>query len=324
MSASSSSIHAVVADDFDAVNQLIIRECASQVPLVEKIAHHIIDSGGKRLRPLLVLLVSRALNCQGERHLLLAALIEFMHTSTLLHDDVVDESSLRRGKPTANSQWSNQSCVLVGDFLYSRSFEMMVRIGSMEIMEILAKVTCVLAEGEVMQLTNVRNPKISEEQYMQVIHAKTAKLFEGATQAAALLSGASPEQQLAMRDYGKNLGMAFQLVDDLLDYEGDAATMGKNVGDDLAEGKPTLPLIYAMQKGTGEEAKLIRQAIRKGGLDQLDPVLDIVNKTGALDYTRSQAAACSEAAKHSLEVLPASEFKETLYLLTDLALGRKS
>jgi octaprenyl-diphosphate synthase len=201
---------------------------------------------------------------------------------------------------------------------------MMVRIGSMEIMEILAKVTCVLAEGEVMQLTNVRNPKISEEQYMQVIHAKTAKLFEGATQAAALLSGASPEQQLAMRDYGKNLGMAFQLVDDLLDYEGDAATMGKNVGDDLAEGKPTLPLIYAMQKGTGEEAKLIRQAIRKGGLDQLDPVLDIVNKTGALDYTRSQAAACSEAAKHSLEVLPASEFKETLYLLTDLALGRKS
>ncbi|MDR9466811.1 polyprenyl synthetase family protein [Marinospirillum sp.] len=324
MSASSSSIHAVVADDFDAVNQLIIRECASQVPLVEKIAHHIIDSGGKRLRPLLVLLVSRALSCQGEKHLLLAALIEFMHTSTLLHDDVVDESSLRRGKPTANSQWSNQSCVLVGDFLYSRSFEMMVRIGSMEIMEILAKVTCVLAEGEVMQLTNVRNPKISEEQYMQVIHAKTAKLFEGATQAAALLSGASPEQQLAMRDYGKNLGMAFQLVDDLLDYEGDAATMGKNVGDDLAEGKPTLPLIYAMQQGTDEEAKLIRRAIRKGGLDQLDQVLDIVNKTGALDYTRDQAAACSEAAKHCLEVLPASEFKETLYLLTDLALGRKS
>jgi len=324
MSASANNLHAVVADDFDAVNQLIIRECASQVPLVEKIAHHIIDSGGKRLRPLLVLLVSRALRYQGDKHLLLAALIEFMHTSTLLHDDVVDESSLRRGKPTANSQWSNQSCVLVGDFLYSRSFEMMVRIGSMEIMAILAKVTCVLAEGEVMQLTNVRNPKISEEQYMQVIHAKTAKLFEGATQAAALLSGASQEQQLAMRDYGKNLGMAFQLVDDLLDYEGDAATMGKNVGDDLAEGKPTLPLIYAMQKGSEEEAKLIRQAIRKGGLDQLDQVLAIVNKTGALDYTREQAAACSEAAKLCLEQLPDSEFKETLYLLTDLALGRKS
>jgi len=194
----------------------------------------------------------------------------------------------------------------------------------MEIMEILAKVTCVLAEGEVMQLTNVRNPKISEEQYMQVIHAKTAKLFEGATQTAALLSGASQEQQLAMRDYGKNLGMAFQLVDDLLDYEGDAATMGKNVGDDLAEGKPTLPLIYAMQKGSKEEAKLIRQAIRKGGLEQLDQVLEIVNKTGALDYTRAQAAACSETAKRCLEQLPDSEYRATLYLLTDLALGRKS
>lgn len=324
MPASTNNLHAVVADDFNAVNQLIIQECASQVPLVEKIAHHIIDSGGKRLRPLLVLLVSRALNYQGDKHLLLAALIEFMHTSTLLHDDVVDESSLRRGKPTANSQWSNQSCVLVGDFLYSRSFEMMVRIGSMEIMEILARVTCVLAEGEVMQLTNVRNPKISEEQYLQVIHAKTAKLFEGATQTAALLSGSSLEQQLAMRDYGKNLGMAFQLVDDLLDYEGDAATMGKNVGDDLAEGKPTLPLIYAMQKGTEDEAKLIRQAIRKGGLEQLNEVLTIVNKTGALDYTREQAAVCSEAAKQCLEQLPDSEYKATLYLLTDLALGRKN
>ena len=324
MSASQQSLHQVVAEDFAAVNQLILRECSSQVPLVEKIAHHIIDSGGKRLRPLLVLLVSRALNYSGDKHLLLAALIEFMHTSTLLHDDVVDESSLRRGKPTANSQWSNQSCVLVGDFLYSRSFEMMVRLGSMEIMEILAKVTCVLAEGEVMQLTNVRNPKISEAQYMQVIHAKTAKLFEGATQTAAVLAQASQEQQLAMRDYGKNLGMAFQLIDDLLDYEGDAATMGKNVGDDLAEGKPTLPLIYAMQQGTDDEAKLIRQAIRKGGLDQLDEVLAIVKRTAALDYTRAKATACSEEAKRCLEKLPDSEYRATLYLLTDLALGRKS
>ncbi|SFC27579.1 octaprenyl-diphosphate synthase [Marinospirillum celere] len=324
MSASAPQLHAVVADDFEAVNQLIIRECSSQVPLVEKIAHHIIDSGGKRLRPLLVLLVSRALNYGGDKHLLLAALIEFMHTSTLLHDDVVDESSLRRGKPTANSQWSNQSCVLVGDFLYSRSFEMMVRIGSMEIMEILAKVTCVLAEGEVMQLTNVRNPKISEQQYLQVIHAKTAKLFEGATQTAAVLAQASEEQQLAMRDYGKNLGMAFQLIDDLLDYEGDAATMGKNVGDDLAEGKPTLPLIYAMQQGSEAEAKLIRKAIRKGGLEYLEPVMSIVQRTGALDYTREQAAACSEAAKRNLELLPDSDYRSTLYLLTDLALGRKN
>jgi len=324
MSASSHSLHALVADDFDAVNQLIIRECASQVPLVEKIAHHIIDSGGKRLRPLLVLLVSRALSYQGDKHLLLAALIEFMHTSTLLHDDVVDESSLRRGKPTANSQWSNQSCVLVGDFLYSRSFEMMVRVGSMEIMAILAKVTCVLAEGEVMQLTNVRNPKITEQQYMQVIHAKTAKLFEGATQTAAVLAGAEKSQQQAMRDYGKNLGLAFQLIDDLLDYEGDALTMGKNVGDDLAEGKPTLPLIHAMEKGTEEEAKLIRKAIRKGGLDQLDEVLAIVNKTGALEYTRAKAAACSLAAQQSLQELPDTQYKASLHRLADLALGRKS
>ncbi|NLW04982.1 MAG: octaprenyl diphosphate synthase [Pseudomonadaceae bacterium] len=320
----SSSLHAVVADDFEAVNQLIINECRSQVPLVEKIAHHIIDSGGKRLRPLLALLTARALGYQGDKHLLLAALIEFMHTSTLLHDDVVDESSMRRGRPTANTQWSNQSCVLVGDFLYSRSFEMMVRVNSMRIMEILAKVTCVLAEGEVMQLTNVRNPKVSEKQYREVIYAKTAKLFEGATQTAAVLAEANLEQQEAMREYGAQLGLAFQLIDDLLDYEGDAATMGKNVGDDLAEGKATLPLIYAMEQGTEAEALLIRQAIRKGGLDSLDEVLAIVNKTGALDYTREQARLCSEKAKACLEVLPASQYKDALLHLTDVALGRKS
>lgn len=319
-----SSLHAAVAEDFEAVNQLIINECRSQVPLVEKIAYHIIDSGGKRLRPLLALLTARALGYEGDKHLLLAALIEFMHTSTLLHDDVVDESSMRRGRPTANTQWSNQSCVLVGDFLYSRSFEMMVRVNSMRIMEILAKVTCVLAEGEVMQLTNVRNPKVSEQQYREVIYAKTAKLFEGATQTAAVLAKATLEQQEAMREYGAQLGLAFQLIDDLLDYEGDAATMGKNVGDDLAEGKATLPLIYAMAQGTEAEALLIRQAIRKGGLDSLDDVLAIVNKTGALDYTREQARLCSEKAKACLEVLPASHYKDALLHLTDVALGRKS
>lgn len=319
-----SSLHAAVAEDFEAVNQLIINECRSQVPLVEKIAYHIIDSGGKRLRPLLALLTARALGYEGDKHLLLAALIEFMHTSTLLHDDVVDESSMRRGRPTANTQWSNQSCVLVGDFLYSRSFEMMVRVNSMRIMEILAKVTCVLAEGEVMQLTNVRNPKVSEQQYREVIYAKTAKLFEGATQTAAVLAKATLEQQEAMREYGAQLGLAFQLIDDLLDYEGDAATMGKNVGDDLAEGKATLPLIYAMAQGTEAEALLIRQAIRKGGLDSLDEVLAIVNKTGALDYTREQARLCSEKAKACLELLPASHYKDALLHLTDVALGRKS
>lgn len=318
--------HQVVADDFNQVNQLIIRECSSQVPLVEKIAHHIIDSGGKRLRPLLVLLVAKALGYDSaeKHHLTLAALIEFMHTSTLLHDDVVDESSLRRGKPTANTQWSNQSCVLVGDFLYSRSFVMMVRVGSMEIMDILAKVTCTLAEGEVRQLANVRNPKITEEKYMQVIYAKTAKLFEGATQSAAVLAGANKEAQEAMREYGAQLGIAFQLIDDLLDYQGDAATLGKNVGDDLAEGKTTLPLIYAMQQANEEEALLIRQAIRKDGLEKLEEVLAIIEKTGALAYTFAQAEAASNKAKACLELLPASPYKQALMDLTDLALGRKN
>lgn len=324
MPARVSPIHAVVAQEFAAVDQLILAECRSQVPLVEKIAHHIIDSGGKRLRPLLVLLAGRALGYRDPEHLLLAALIEFMHTSTLLHDDVVDESSLRRGKPTANTQWSNQSCVLVGDFLYSRSFEMMVRVGSMRVMEILSKVTCVLAEGEVMQLTNVRNPKISEAQYREVIYAKTAKLFEGATQAAAVVAGATPEQEAALREYGAQLGLAFQLIDDLLDYEGEAEVMGKNVGDDLAEGKPTLPLIYAMQQGSEEEALLIRQAIRQGGLAQLDAVLDIVRRTGALEYTREQAAICSAQAQQSLLALPASPYRDALSALAEMALGRKS
>lgn len=322
--ASSSPIHALVAEDFAAVNQLIIQECTSQVPLVEKIAHYIIDSGGKRLRPLLALLAAKALGYEGDKHQLLAALIEFMHTSTLLHDDVVDESSLRRGRPTANTQWSNQSCVLVGDFLYARSFEMMVRVNSMRIMEILSKVTCILAEGEVLQLANVRNPKISAEEYHQVIYAKTAKLFEGTTQSAAVLAGATPEQEAALREYGAQLGLAFQLIDDLLDYQGDAATMGKNVGDDLAEGKTTLPLIYAMQQASEEDALLIRQAIRKGGLDKLDKVLAIVNATKALDYTWQEAQACSQKAKDSLAVLPDSPYKTALLDLADSALARKS
>lgn len=324
MPACPSPLHAVVAQEFAAVDQLILSECHSQVPLVEKIAHHIIDSGGKRLRPLLVLLAGRAVGYRAPEHLLLAAVIEFMHTSTLLHDDVVDESSLRRGRPTANTQWSNQSCVLVGDFLYSRSFEMMVRIGSMRVMEVLSNVTCVLAEGEVMQLTNVRNPRLTEAQYRAVIHAKTAKLFEGATQAAAIVAGANPAQEEALREYGAQLGLAFQLIDDLLDYEGEAAVMGKNVGDDLAEGKPTLPLIYAMQRGTEEEALLIRQAIRQGGLEKLEAVLAIVRHTGALEYTREQAQQCSQRAQTCLEALPASPYRDALHELTILALGRTS
>lgn len=324
MSVHATPLHQLVADDFQAVNQLILDECTSQVPLIEKIAHHLIDSGGKRLRPLLVLLVSRALGYQGKDHLLLAALIEFMHTSTLLHDDVVDDSTLRRGRPTANTQWSNQSCVLVGDFLYSRSFEMMVRINAMPIMQILSRVTCVLAEGEVMQLTNVRNPKITEDQYMQVIYAKTAKLFEGSAQTAAVVAGATEQQQLAMRDYGHYLGLAFQLVDDLLDYEGDTATLGKNIGDDLAEGKPTLPLIRAMQEGTEAEALLIRKTIRQGGLEQLDEVLQIIRRTGALDYTRQRALDYAARAKECLQLLADSPYRDALSQLADMAVGRNA
>ena len=296
----------------------------SDIPLLGTILNYLYRTKGKQIRPMFVFLSAKLHGETNDYSQLAACSVELLHSATLVHDDVVDESSMRRGRPTANTQWSNQSCVLVGDFLYSRSFEMMVRVNSMRIMEILAKVTCVLAEGEVMQLTNVRNPKVSEKQYREVIYAKTAKLFEGATQTAAVLAEATLEQQEAMREYGAQLGLAFQLIDDLLDYQGDAATMGKNVGDDLAEGKATLPLIYAMAQGTEAEALLIRQAIRKGGLDSIDEVLAIVNKTGALDYTREQARLCSEKAKACLEVLPASQYKEALLHLTDVALGRKS
>ena len=250
--------------------------------------------------------------------------MEFIHTATLLHDDVVDESDMRRGRDTANNKWGNAPSVLVGDFLYTRAFELMVNIGHMDILKIYANATNVIAEGEVLQLTNVRNPKITEEQYMTVIKAKTAMLFEAATESAAILSGSNAEQQKMMADYGNYLGLAFQLQDDLLDYQGDAGAMGKNVGDDLAEGKPTLPLIRAMQVGTEQEAKLIRKAVRKGGLEFLEPVLEIINKTGALDYTEQKALEMADKAKASLSCLPDSPFKERLALFADMAVKRSS
>lgn len=320
----STSVHDVVKDDFLAVDRVIRDELSSNVPLVEKIGDYIISSGGKRLRPLLTLLAARSLGYQGDRHHRLAALIEFMHTSTLLHDDVVDESTLRRGRPTANTQWSNASCVLVGDFLYSRSFEMMVKVGSMRIMEILSHATCVIAEGEVMQLTNVRNPRVTEAQYMKVIHGKTAMLFEAASHSGAILAEASPEAEEALREYGCQLGLAFQLIDDLLDYEGDAETMGKNVGDDLAEGKPTLPLIQAMAVGTEAQAKVIRHAIRQGGLDQLNEVMTIIQETQALSYTRSKAIACARQAQEQLHHLPSGPCRQALHDLAELAISRRT
>lgn len=323
MSLSASKTHAPVAEDFQAVDRTISERLASDVPLVETIGQYIVESGGKRVRPLLVLLAARALEYQGDRHVLLAALIEFMHTSTLLHDDVVDESHMRRGKTTANDEWGNAPSVLVGDFLYSRSFQMMVDVGSMDVMRALSAATATIAEGEVLQLTNIGNADIDEADYFRTIQGKTAMLFEAASHTGAMLTSGTDAQIEALKLYGRYLGLAFQLVDDLLDYQGDAKAMGKNVGDDLAEGKPTLPLIEAMKRGTKEEAALIRRVIEKGdGLDQLDTVLGIVTRTGALDYTRDKALEMRDRALECLAELPASNYREALELLAHQAVER--
>ncbi|MBE0485974.1 octaprenyl diphosphate synthase [Marinobacter sp.] len=317
-------IHDTVAEDFSRVNDLIIQRLASDVPMVEKIAQYIIESGGKRLRPLLVLLASQAAGYSKEDHLKLAAVIEFLHTATLLHDDVVDTSDMRRGRSTANAKWGNAPSVLVGDFLYARAFEMMVELESLPIMNVLSRATAVIAEGEVMQLMNVKNPDLTEDQYMAVIHNKTAMLFEASSHTGALLAGANPEQESALKNYGKHLGLAFQLVDDVLDYQGDAETMGKNVGDDLAEGKTTLPLIYAMATSNEEERQLIRQAIRRGGLDDLPRVLEIVTASGAIEYTMTKAREQATTACDLLACLPASPYRDALELLTEVAVARVS
>ncbi|MDV3505337.1 octaprenyl diphosphate synthase [Marinobacter sp. M-5] len=317
-------IYDTVADDFSRVNDLIIKRLSSDVPMVEKIAHYIIESGGKRLRPLLVLLSSRAAGYRQDDHLKLAAVIEFLHTATLLHDDVVDTSDMRRGRSTANARWGNAPSVLVGDFLYARAFQMMVELQNLRIMDVLSHATAVIAEGEVMQLMNVKNPDLDESQYMEVIHNKTAMLFEASSHTGALLAGADNTQEAALKDYGKHLGLAFQLVDDVLDYRGDAEAMGKNVGDDLAEGKTTLPLIYAMERGVEEERQLIRQAIRKGGLDDLPAILGIVESSGALEYTMAKAREQAALAAACLDALPDSPYRESLNLLTELAVARVS
>jgi len=317
-------IYDTVADDFSRVNDLIIQRLSSDVPLVEKIAQHIIESGGKRLRPLLVLLSSRAAGYSKDEHLKLAVVIEFLHTATLLHDDVVDTSDMRRGRSTANANWGNAPSVLVGDFLYARAFEMMVELKSLPIMEILSHATAVIAQGEVMQLMNVKNPDLTEDQYMTVIHNKTAMLFEAASHSGAILANASEAQEQALKHYGEHLGLAFQLVDDVLDYRGDAETMGKNVGDDLAEGKTTLPLIHAMANSSEADRQLIRQAIRKGGLDDLPKVLELVERSGALEYTMERARAEATKASDTLAVLPDSPHKAALELLAQVAVARVS
>ncbi|MAG66251.1 MULTISPECIES: octaprenyl diphosphate synthase [Pseudomonas] len=311
-----------VAGDFAAVNQLILDQLHSRVPLVEKIGHYIISAGGKRLRPLVVLLSARACGADSSEQHTLAAIIEFLHTATLLHDDVVDTSDLRRGRSTANALWGNAPSVLVGDFLYSRAFEMMVALGNMEVMQILANATNVIAEGEVLQLSKVRDANTDEATYMEVIRSKTAMLFEAASHSAAVLAGAKADQIEALREFGDALGIAFQLMDDLLDYSGDAAEMGKNVGDDLAEGKPTLPLIYTMRHGTEAQAALVRQAIQKGGTDDMTPIREAVTASGALDYTARLAQQHADRAIALLGTLPASEYRDALEQLARFAVKR--
>jgi octaprenyl-diphosphate synthase len=312
----------VVTDDFAAVDGIIRQQLTSRVPLVEKIGDYIVSAGGKRLRPLLVLLAGKALGRADHDLQLLAATIEFLHTSTLLHDDVVDASGMRRGRSTANALWGNAPSVLVGDFLYARSFEMMVALGSMEVMRIISQATRVIAEGEVLQLSKIRDASTTEEIYMEVIRGKTAMLFEASTHSAAILAGASAEQADALRRYGDHLGVAFQLVDDLLDYQGDAVALGKNVGDDLAEGKPTLPLIVTMREGTAEQAALVRQAIRQGGSQDLEGVRAAVEAAGALDYTARKAQEFAERAIACLDVLPASEYRDALADLGRFSVAR--
>lgn len=313
-----------VEGDFNAVDAIIRQRLSSSVPLISKIGDYIVSAGGKRLRPLLVLLSGRVLGYDSKKLRLLAATVEFLHTSTLLHDDVVDKSGLRRGRSTANALWGNGPSVLVGDFLYARSFEMMVDLGSMAVMEIISQATRIIAEGEVMQLGNVRNADTSEAAYMQVIRSKTAMLFEASSHSAAALANANDQQREALRRFGDELGIAFQLVDDLLDYQGDSQTLGKNVGDDLAEGKPTLPLIYTMREGSPEQAQLVRRAIQKGGIEELDAIIEAVRAAGALDYTERLARRYLDQALACLEVLPANEYRDAMAELTQFVVARIS
>lgn len=326
------TFHQVVADDFAAVNQLIIDQVHSDVGLVEDIGHYLIEAGGKRLRPLLVLLVAKALNYEGTQQHTLAAIIEFIHSATLLHDDVIDISDMRRGRATANAKWGNAPSVLVGDFLYSRAFQMMVAIGNMEIMSILSDTTNTIAEGEVQQLINAGDPNLSEDNYFTVIHKKTAVLFEAACEtSAALIDNIDRQQQQKLKAYGYHLGVAFQLVDDALDYTGSSEDLGKNVGDDLAEGKPTLPLIYAMQNASKAESDLIANTIKEGAIDKetkqvdadiLQQIVTIIQNTGAIDYTLDKAEIHVAKAKEALDTLPDSTNKTALLDLADFSLAR--
>ena len=315
-------IHAAVAAEFEQVNQLIIDQLHSDVDMVENIGHYIVDAGGKRLRPLLVLLTAAALGECDAQQVKFAAVIEFIHTATLLHDDVVDISSLRRGRPTANAEFGNAPSVLVGDFLYTRAFQLMVQLGDINILHHMADTTNTIAEGEVLQLVRAGDAETTEEQYLDVITRKTAILFAAGCYGAATLRGCNEVTRQNMHDFGLNLGIAFQMIDDVLDYEGDPATMGKNVGDDLTEGKPTLPLIHVLREGTEQEQALVKRAISEKTAEDIVAVVAAVKRCGALDYTRTQARHYHDLALQRLQQLPQSPARSALEQITALSINR--
>jgi octaprenyl-diphosphate synthase len=317
------AIQTLIETDMQNVNELIHAQMQSDVALVNQLGLYIVNSGGKRIRPMLTLLAAKALAHQGNKHVTLATIVEFIHTATLLHDDVVDESSLRRGEPTANAEFGNAASVLVGDFIYTRSFQLMVELQNMQVMQILADATNIIAEGEVLQLMNCNDPDTTEESYMQVIYSKTAKLFEAATLLPAVVLEQSKEIQDALKFYGMHLGTAFQLVDDVLDYSANAEQMGKNLGDDLAEGKPTLPLIFAMRHGKPGQVQQIRTAIEQGnGLEYLTDILVTLRETKALDFAMNKAKDEAKKAIQMLSILPESEYKQALIALANLSVSR--
>ncbi|MEI2265377.1 octaprenyl diphosphate synthase [Erwinia sp. CGal63] len=317
-------INELTAQDMADVNATILEQLNSEVSLINQLGYYIISGGGKRIRPMIAVLAARALNYTGKQHVTVAALIEFIHTATLLHDDVVDESDMRRGKATANAAFGNAASVLVGDFIYTRAFQMMTSIGSLRVLELMSEAVNVIAEGEVLQLMNCNDPDITEESYMRVIYSKTARLFEAAAQSSAILAEASPEQEKALQDYGRYIGTAFQLIDDLLDYSADGKTLGKNVGDDLSEGKPTLPLLHAMRNGTPEQAAMIRSAIEQGnGRHLLEPVLETMQQCGSLAWTRESAEREADKAIDALKILPESPWRSALEALAHMSVQRE-
>lgn len=313
----------LVKADMQAVDQAILAQINSEVVLINQLGHYIISGGGKRIRPLIAVLAANAVGYKGQEHITCAAFVEFIHTATLLHDDVVDESDMRRGRETANARFGNAASVLVGDFIYTRAFQMMASLRSLDVLQVMSDAANVIAEGEVQQLMNVNNPETTEANYMQVIYSKTARLFEAASQCSAIVSGADQATVIAMRDYGRYLGTAFQLVDDILDYSANAEQLGKNIGDDLAEGKPTLPLLHAMRSGNLQQAALIREAIEQGGKrEALDEILAIMAEHKSLDYTMERAKQEAQKAVDALAILPESEYKQALISLAYLSVDR--